>query len=192
MKPLASCLLGVALLLVVPLVHAAPKDELHAAFAKFLAAKSFRASVINANKGETLSQMSFVAPDRYRIDAKGHVSVIVGDTMYTDLGGGRLQPLPVPGVGKIAAQYRNPEFVDEIARGMQVELVGDGSLDGEPVRVYAYTMTQPVKAQCKAWISLASGLPLQVESSGSFMGHASLTRVRYSAYNDPSIHIDAP
>ena len=50
----------------------------------------------------------------------------------------------------------------------------------------------PAKADAKAWVSTKTGLPIQVESSGSFMGHASTTRVRYSRFDDASIRVDAP
>lgn len=70
------------------LASAAPKDELHAAFVKFLAARSFHTEVANAKTGEALSSMDFVAPDRYRVHpAKGPMQVIVGDTIYMDLSG---------------------------------------------------------------------------------------------------------
>ena len=52
--------------------------------------------------------------------------------------------------------------------------------------------TEPAKADVKVWISEKSGLPMQIESQGNFMGHASTTRVRYSDFNDPSISIAAP
>ena len=98
---------GLALALGCSLAAAAPKDDLHAAFAKFLAARSFRATATDVKKGEPVSKMEFVAPDRYRVDAGGQTSLIVGDTMYMDIGG-KMQPLPVPGVGRMVAQYRNP------------------------------------------------------------------------------------
>jgi len=175
-----------------PLAHAAPKDELHDAFVKFLAARSFHAEVANAKTGEALSSMDFVAPDRYRVHpAKGPMQVIVGDTIYMDLNG-KLTPMPVPGMAKMVAQYRNGDFAKEIENGMSVQALPDDSVDGEPAKVYAYTVTQPVKADAKAWVSMKSGLPIQVESSGSFMGHASTTRVRYSRFDDAAIHVDAP
>jgi outer membrane lipoprotein-sorting protein len=169
---------------------AAPKDDLHAAFAKFLSTKSFRATVTDMQSGKPVSSMAFVAPDRYRIEAAGNTTLIVGDTMYMDVGG-KLQAMPVP-VGRIVAQYRNQDFLHEVESGMQVAAVGDDSIDGEPAKVYAYTLTKPLKADARTWVSAKSGRPLQTESSGSFMGHASTTRVRYSGFDDPSIHIDAP
>lgn len=186
----SACALAAAF--AAPLACAAPKDELHDAFVKFLAARSFHAEVTDLKNGETISSMDFVAPDRYRVQAaKGPVQVIVGDTIYMDMGG-RLTPMPVPGMAKMVAQYRNPEFARDIENGMSVQALPDGSVDGEPARIYAYTVTQPAKADAKAWVSTKSGLPIQVESTGSFMGHASTTRVRYSRFDDASIRVDAP
>ena len=190
-QPLLSACALVAVL-AAPLAGAAPKDELHEAFVKFLAARSFHAEVANVKTGEALSSMDFVAPDRYRVQpSKGPAQVIVGDTIYMDLNG-KLTPMPVPGMAKMVAQYRNPEFAREIENGMSVQALPADSVDGESARVYAYTVTQPMKADAKAWVSTKSGLPIQVESTGSFMGHASTTRVRYSRFGDASIHVDAP
>lgn len=192
MKHPAVPVLASMLACVAALATAAPSDELHAAFEKALAAKSFRATVIDQKKGEPLSQMSYVAPDRYRIDTQGRVSLIIGDQMYMDLGGGRMQAVPVPGVGKIIAQYRNPQTLREIEAGMQVQYVGEDRIDGEAARVYAYATTKPARSEAKAWISVGSGLPLQIESSGSAMGRSSVVRLRYQGWNDGTIHIDAP
>jgi hypothetical protein len=192
MSKIPNMLAALALGLACSAADAAPKDDLHAAFAKFLQAKSFRATVTDVKSGEALSSMEYVAPDRYRVKpAKGPASLIVGDTMYIDMDG-KPTPMPVPGVGKMVAQYRNADFLAEIERGMAVEALGDDRVDGEAAKVYAYTVTRPIKADAKAWISQKSGLPIQIESTGSFMGHTSTTRVRYSDFDDPSIRIDAP
>lgn len=191
MTTFTKTLAALALALGCSLAAAAPKDELHAAFARFLAARSFHATTTDAKKGELVSKMEFMAPDRYRVDAGGRVSLIVGDTMYMDIGGA-MQPVPVPGVGRMVAQYRNPEFLREMEAGMEVTALGDDSVDGEPAKVYAYTLTRPMKSDAKTWVSLKTGLPIQIESTGTFMGHTSTTRVRYSGFDDPSIRIDAP
>lgn len=190
MKMFPKAAAGLAFALCCSFATAAPKDDLHAAFAKFLAAKSFRATVTDVKSGKAVSAMTFVAPDRYRVEAGGSTTLIVGDTMYMDVGG-KLQAMPVP-VGRIVAQYRNPDFLREVESGMQVAAAGDDSVDGEPARVYAYTLTKPLKADARTWVSAKSGLPLQTESTGTFMGHTSTTRVRYSGFDDPSIRIDAP
>jgi len=170
---------------------ASPKDELHDAFVKFLAAKSFRATITDLGKGETISTLEFVAPDRYRVASKGSTQLIVGDAMYVDING-QLTRMPVPGVGKLTAQYRNEAFLRQVEGGMTVQALPDESVDGEPAKVYAYTVTEPAKAEAKTWISQRTGLPIQTDSSGRFMGVKSSTRTRYSGFDDPSIRIDAP
>jgi hypothetical protein len=49
-----------------------------------------------------------------------------------------------------------------------------------------------MKSDAKTWISTKTGLPIQIESTGTFMGHAATTRIRYSGFDDPSIRIGAP
>ncbi|MEP7044063.1 MAG: hypothetical protein ABI843_13450 [Dokdonella sp.] len=182
----------VALALFCQLATATPKDELHAAFTKFLAARSFRATVTDLKKGEQVSTMEFLAPDRYRIQSsKGPSQLIIGDSMYMEMQG-KLTRLPVPGVGKLVALYRNEDFLRETEGDMSVQALPDEPVDGEAAKVYRYTVSKPIKADATTWISVKSGLPLQTESSGSFMGTKSTTRVRYSGYDDPAIAIAAP
>ncbi len=192
MRPMTTVFAAFALALSSSLAFASPKDELHAAFSKFLQAKSFRATITDLGKGEQVSAMEFVAPDRYRMQvANGPTQVIVGDAMYMEMDG-QMMRMPVPGVSKLTAQYRNEAFLRQVAGGMTVQALPDDAVDGEPAKVYAYTVTEPVKADAKTWVSIASGLPLQTDSSGSFMGVKSSTRVRYSGYDDPSIRIASP
>jgi outer membrane lipoprotein-sorting protein len=192
MRTITRILAGLALALTCSFAAASPKDELHAAFGKFLMVHSFRAVATDVKNGETVSSIEFVAPDRYRMKATdGTASIIVGDTMYIDMGG-KLTPLPVPGVGKKVAQYRNEDFLREIEGGMDVQALPDESVDGEAARVYAYTLSKPIKSNAKCWVSQKSGMPMQIESTATFMGHTSTTRLRYSNFDDPSITIDAP
>lgn len=171
---------------------ATPKEDLHEAFVKFLKVHSFDASLTDLKKGEQTATMSFVAPDRYRIRmAAGTTQLIIGSTLYMDING-KMMRLPVPGVEKMIGQYRNEEFLREMEGGISVQALPDETIDGQPTKVYAYTISKPLKAEAKTWISTKTGLPLQTESTGSYMGKTSTTRVRYSHYNDPSITIDLP
>lgn len=172
-------------------VWAAPKDDVHAAFSKFLAAKTFRATVTDVKTGQQVSAMEFVAPDRYHLHpSKGPDTIIVGDNGWMNMNG-RMTPMPIP-VGKMIAQYRNERVQRELESGMSVADAGSGSVDGEPAHAYTYTVTEPVKTDVKLWISDKTGLPLQIESQGSFMGKPTMTRVRYSDFNNPAITVSAP
>jgi hypothetical protein len=82
--------------------QAGPKEAVHDAFSKFLAQKSFRATVTDLGKGEQISTMEFVAPDRYHLRAnRGPETIIVGDGAWMDMGG-HLTRVPIP-VGKMVA-----------------------------------------------------------------------------------------
>ena len=192
MHPITKILAGALLALFCTAAAATPKDDLHAAFTQFMKIHSFRATVTDLKKSEQISTMEYVAPDRYRMKtADGPSQIIVGDAMYMDMDG-KLTRMPIPGVSKLTSRYRNEDFLHEIEGGMTVTALPDEVVDGESAKVYAYTMTQPIKSDAKAWISVKTGLPIQVESIGSFMGHTSTTRIHYSNFNDPAIHIDAP
>jgi hypothetical protein len=184
-----------ALALALPgLAAAAPRDELQAAYTRFLAAHSFRASVTDANKGQQLSTLDFVAPDRYHIrNGQGEMEqILIGDDAYTLINGERVKlPMPIK-VGRIVSQYRNQDTLNELGRDLDVIALGEESVDGQLARVYRYTQTRPAKAEVKVWIGVASGLPLQLESQGRFMGVKTTTRLRYYDYDDAAIRVSAP
>ena len=187
-------LLFAAALFLPALALAAPRDEVHAAYTRFLAAKSFRATVTDVNKGQQLSMLEFVAPDRYHIrNGQGQMEqIIIGDDAYTLIDGKRVKlPRPIK-VGRIVNQYRNQQTLDELARDLEVTAHGSDTVDGKEAKVYSYTVTEPARSDVKVWIGLASGLPLQLESSGRFMGVKSTTRLRYYDYDDPAIRVTAP
>ena len=179
------------LVLAANVAWAGPKEAVHDALHKMLAAKSFRATVSDPAKGEAISAMEFVAPDRYHMrTAKGPDMVIIGDDAWMNIDG-RTMKVPMP-VGRMVAQYRNERTLRELEAGLSVSDLGSDSVGGQPAHVYHYTVTDPVEADVKLWIDERSGLPLQSESRGSFMGRQSTALVRYSDYNDATIRIEAP
>jgi outer membrane lipoprotein-sorting protein len=179
-----------ALVLCVAPVWAGPKEAVHAAFARFLAAKSFRASVIRAGSGEKISDLAFVAPDRYHVkSAHGPEMTLIGDDAWMNLNG-RTMKVPMP-VGRMIAQYRNAKTLDQLA-GTEVTDLGSDTVGGEPAHAYHYTLSEPAKADVKLWVGDKTGMPLQIESQGRVMGKAATTRILYSDFNDASIHIAAP
>lgn len=192
--PLHRPLLALALVLCAGAAAAAPKDDLHQAYSRFLAAKSFRASVTDVKKGQQLSTLEFVAPDRYRIqNGQGQMEqILIGEDAYTLIDGRRIKlPMPIQ-VGRIVSQYRNPSALDQLAQGIEVTGLGSETVDGIATQVYSYTVTEPSKADVKVWVDSGTGLPLQLESSGSFMRVKSITRIRYYDYDDTMIKVLPP
>jgi outer membrane lipoprotein-sorting protein len=188
MRRIALSVLAVAVA-VAGSAWAGPKEAVHDAYAKLLAAKSFRATVTDVKNGEQISELEFVAPDRYHLrSGKGPETIIVGDDAWMNMNG-QLMKMPIP-VGKIIGQYRNEAMLRQ--SDLSVTDLGADSVGGEAAHKYAYTVVEPMKADVKLWIGDKTGLPLQIESQGNFMGHASNARIHYSGFNDPSIAIATP
>ena len=161
---------------------------LQVAFGKFLALKSFKATLVDLGKNKPVSQVEFVAPDRYRVTpAAGNPSVIVGQAMYLNLNG-KYMKVPMP-IEQIIGQYRNQAVLDQLAKGMVVEDLGLDAGAGEPAHKYRYTTSGPQASTSAIWISLKSGLPLQIETG---KGKVASVRVRYSDINSAAIRIDPP
>lgn len=179
------------LCLVAAAAAADPREDLHAAYTKLLAARSFRATVIDVKKGQQILHMEFVAPNRYHMTTGQNTEqTIVGDDAWMNVDGRTLK-LPVP-VGKIIAQYRNEKALQELHKNDSVVALGDDTVEGEAAKTYRYTTTQPAKTDVTVWVSQKGGSVVQLESEGSFMGTPSVTRVRYSDFDDPNITIDLP
>lgn len=167
---------------------AGPREDLHAAFSKFLGLKSFKATLVDLGKNKPVSQVEFVAPDRYRVTpVAGNPSVIVGAAMYLNLNG-KYMKVPMP-IDQIIGQYRNQAVLDQLAKGMTVEDLGLDTTAGEPARKYRFTTSGPQGSTSTTWISLKSGLPLQIETG---KGKAASVRVRYSDINSAAIRIETP
>lgn len=165
-----------------------PAAEAKASMDKFLAARSFHASMAMEGAQDMATEMDFVAPDRYRMQMPTGTQVIIGDTMYMQARGQTMEvPLP-PGT---LTQWRDPLKIQEHKDGMSVEALGGDSVDGQAARKYLVRHTQPKPSEFTYWIG-DDGLPLQLVHQGESQGKAYTMTLRYSRYNDPTIVIDAP
>jgi outer membrane lipoprotein-sorting protein len=203
---LAAFTLPVLLLFLPASAMAAPRDDLFEAWQKFLALKSFRATITGVEPARPGTRLEFQAPDRYRISiANGPTTTLIGDVATMTVGG-RTMTLPVP-VKSMTAQYRDEAFLKKLQEGMEVEDLGGGTLDGEKVRKLRYVqdVEPPMvpgaptaaagsasKATTVAWISAASGLILKLEVSSTYSGEPTKTEIRYSGFDDPTIVIAPP
>ena len=203
---LAAFALPVLLLFLPACSVAAPRDELFAAWQKFLALKSFRATITGVEPARPATELEFQAPDRYRITtANGPTTILIGDTA-TMVIGGRSMTLPVP-VKSMTAQYRDETFLKKLQEGLDVVDLGTDTLDGQKVRKLRYVqdvvppavpgVTPPPpaagdKATTVAWISADSGLILKLEVSSTYQGQSGRNEIRYSGFDDPTIMIAPP
>lgn len=174
------------------LTPTSPKDDVKAAMAAFLEAKSFHADMEIDNPqapgGKMKAAMDFVAPDRYRMQMPMGTQTIVGDTLYMTMQG---KTMKVPMQKDQLTQWRDPGKINEHEATMTVEAQGADNVDGTPARKYAVRNTQPQPVDMTLWVDEA-GRPLQIVSRAEVQGKPFETRIRYSRYDDASIKIDPP
>ncbi len=178
-----------------------PRAELTKAMGAQLSAKSYRAQMVSASSNGTNSTMvvEFVAPDRFRLTqdmalpGRGNVkreTIIIGKDTWMKAGAAPWQKFPVD-IGSIAAQFRDPKVLDELAKSAEIKYVGPDTIDGAPALVYEYTLNDMLgkgsKSTAKTWLGAADSLPRKTESEGefAFMGKPLKTKttVTYSDYN---------
>ncbi len=171
-----------------PAAPADPASEVRASMGRFLAARSFHATLRMDAAQPVEHTMEFVAPDRYRIGLPAGTQVVIGDTLYMQAGG-RRQEVPLePGV---LSEWRDPMRIGSLGDALQVEDRGVDMLDGQAARRYRVQHGDPQPVAFDYWID-AHGLPLQIVADGSGpQGDYTLT-VRYARFNDPGIRIDPP
>ncbi|MCC7249719.1 MAG: hypothetical protein IT473_13940 [Lysobacter sp.] len=168
---------------------AGPKEDMVAMSKKFLALRSYHATMINSDKRAPKTEMDFVAPDRYRIamPPMGE-QYMIGDTMYMTVEG-RIMRIPMP--KGTMTQWREPTRAFREVEKMQIEALGQETLNGKPTKKYRFSQAGTPTVSTLIWVG-ADGYPVKMETSGSTGKRASTVTVLYSRFNDPSIKIDLP
>lgn len=191
-KPSISATLVPAVLLLgltaSQLACAGPKEEVVAAVDKFLAAKSYHASMSMGPGPAT--ETDFVAPDRMRVKL-GTMGdqILIGDSMYVTLQGKtRKQPAPSGGV----AGTRSREKVLGNLQTLKVAALGNETLAGTATKKYKVENSQPNKTSSTFWVAADTGYPVQAVNVAEVGGKTYTSTLKYSRYNDPSIKIEAP
>jgi len=181
----AAMLLGLA---ASPAALAGPKEEVVAAVDKFLAAKSYHASMSMGPGPAT--ETDFVAPDRVRVKL-GTMGdqIVIGNVMYMTLQGQTIKR-PAPNGG--AAASRSREKMLGNLQTLKVAALGEETLAGVATRKYKVDNSQPNKTSSTYWVAAATGYPVQAVNVAEVGGKTYTSTMKYSRYNDPSIKIEAP
>jgi hypothetical protein len=162
--------------------------EIKAALEKFLAVKSYRATMTDATTGKTTADLEFVAPDRVRITMAGGMSqTIIGRTAYATMGGKTTKTELPPDMPTLADSSKKALTALETAK---VEALEEDTVDGEEAKVYRAVLSDG--GESKTWIAVDSGLPIKAESTANAGGTQVRMLMTYKDYNDPGIVIDAP
>ena len=167
------------------------RSDLHTAYLKMLTLKTYKATMVNMGSNKTVSVVEFQAPDRLRMTMEGRMTtILIGDTMYMTVNG-RSMVMPMP-KGTLS-KYRNEDTLREIEKGAVVTSEGPGMVGSQPARKYRFkTVYNGHPSDSVAWVGVASGLVLQVETSSNQGGKAANMRIVYSDFNNPTIRISKP
>ncbi len=174
----------VCLLLAAVPALAGPREDVEAAMRRFLALKSYQATMqVSAPKPAT-SQVTFVAPDRYeiRMDGMG-TQYILGNRMLLNLGGRRME-VPIP-AGTLE-RYRDPARLHDEREQLDVTDLGPAAVGGRPARKYKLLRRDAPDSVTMLWI--AGGLPVQIEARNA----RGAVSIRYSHFDDASLRVQAP
>lgn len=196
-RRLAPALFALLALAFAGAVLADARQDLHTAYSKLLAVNTYKMTLVEAGTGKRVMVAEFQAPDRYRMTTDDQVSsVVIGDTMYMMMDG-KTMTMPMP--KGMLSQYRSQEVLKEFERGTPVTAEGTDTVGGQACRKYRFTGTgKAIGANASSqytsvvWVSIASGLPVQVETSRNRGGKLHTARMIYSDFNSPKIRISAP
>ncbi|MEH6422005.1 hypothetical protein [Pseudomonas sp. CGJS7] len=168
------------------LAFAGPKEEVVAAVDKFLAAKSYHASMSMGPGPAT--ETDFVAPDRMRVKlgAMGE-QIMIGNTTYLTMQGKTVKQ-PAAG-GGVAATRSREKILGDLA-SLQVTALGAETLGGVATKKYKVVNSQS-KSNSTFWVG-ANGYPVQAVNVADVAGKQYTSTLKYSRFNDASIKIEAP
>ena len=138
--------------------------------------------------------VEFVAPDRFHMISDKNEALIIGSATYLKEPKGTWQKVPMD-VNAMVQSFRDPGIIDEVRKNADAKFIGPDTLDGVPMLVYEYTMTNAFgtnsTSTTKAWISAGDGLPRRLEIDGDLGSMKARAVNTYYDYN-ADIKIEPP
>jgi outer membrane lipoprotein-sorting protein len=168
-----------------------PAADIDAMADKFLAQKSFRATILSTGDKDVRQEVEFVAPNRFRSKTgPGLETIVVGKDVYVSLEGSFMKlpgemPSTVPTLREAFEKEGRKWFSD-------VRFVGEETVNGRPSYAYDYVNKGPQNAgedNSKIWVAKDDGLPLRIESRYK-SGNLKTMTIEYEY--DPNIKIEVP
>ena len=187
-----------------------PKADVVKAMRASFDAKSYRSRITTTSPSGSNQVVTaeIVAPDKMHMlqemkTANGPAvkseRIIIGKESFVKAGDGAWQKDPMD-LGDLVSQFRDPKLLEAITEKAEVKYLGTDTLNGEPMLVYLYTITNMLgpgnHGVTKNWVHAADGLLRQSESEidldiGTGKRVQSKTTVSYYDY-DADIRIEPP
>ncbi len=188
---LAACSQPSEPVVATPVPAAAPADAAHAvleASQRFGQLRSFQARLQLKGPRTLEAGMTFVAPDRYRLETEAGAQTIIDGTFFLQQAG-EVRQIPVP--PEMLAQWRSPIPADAVAAELQVADLGPETVAGQATRKYRVRHASAAPDGMLYWIN-AEGLPVRIERQGQTNGQPFQATVSYSRFNDPTLQVALP
>ena len=115
--------------------------------------------------------------------------IAIGNDSYTRANEGKWTKMPA-GQSLPVADMRGKMTEAAVAAMKDFEAAGKESLDGKDTFVYKFKSSYGGESTSKMWISADSGLPLKVETEGTYSGTALQMTITYDY--DKEVKIEAP
>lgn len=168
--------------------QAGAREDVEASMQKFVAAKSWHATMQIEGKRPMTNELDFTAPDRYRIKMSGMgTQYIIGDSMIISMQGHTMKvPMPKGTLGK----YRDPLQIHENAKSITAEALGKDIVDGKSTHKYRIQNEKQPDSDMMMWID-SDNYPVQIKVNDKGKSTSTVT-FHYSRFNDPTIRVQAP
>jgi hypothetical protein len=170
-----------------------PKTAVQNSYQKFMDAKFYHSTIkTKMAQGETETELDYNAPDKFWMKNKmanmKNEGIYIGDDSYTRFNEGKWTKMPA-GPNSIS-ELRNKMSKDAVEAMKDIEAVGPESVNGKDATVYKFKSNYMGESTSKMWVSTESGLPLKVESEGSYNGTTLQMTITYDY--DKEVKIEAP
>lgn len=171
-----------------------PKTTVQTAYKKFMKAKSYH-SVVQTKTVQAMAEteVKYIAPNKFHIINKmpnmKSEMIAIGNDSYNRINDGKWTKVP-PDKSFNVEEMRGKMTEGAIASMKDFEFVGKETLDGKDTFVYKFNSDYNGQSSSKIWISADSGLPLKVDTDGSYNGTKLQMSIIYDY--DKEIKIEAP
>jgi outer membrane lipoprotein-sorting protein len=172
-----------------------PLEDITRSMRAQMEVRSFRVRMEFSYSGSGNTRtVEFVAPDRFHMTSDKNEVIIVGPATYMKTPKGTWQKIPMD-VNAMIQSFRDPQIIDEVRKSTNATFVGPDTLDGSPMLVYQYTMSNAFgtnsTSTTKSWISASDGLPRRLEIDGEINAIKARAVNTYYDYN-AEIKIEPP
>jgi hypothetical protein len=171
-----------------------PKTAVTTAYQKLMDAKFYNSTVKTKNsQAEATSEIIYNAPDKYAFSSSlqgfKNEAIVIGNDYYLRINDGKWSKSPSE-KGTSVSDLKLKMSEQTLAAMKDFELVGKESVNGKDTIAYKFKSTYGGDSSSKMWIATDSGLPLKIDTEGSYGGSSLTMSILYDF--DKETKIETP